>query len=218
MIEPEMAFCDLKRDIKLAEEFIKFITKYILDHCQDDMEFFNKWVDKTILERLNNIINADFEVLTYTEAVNILKASNHKFEFPVEWGIDLQSEHERYITEQHVKKPTFLINYPKTIKPFYMKVNDDEKTVGAMDLLVPGVGEIIGGSQREDNYDVLLSRMNEQNMDIEEYQWFLDLRKYGSTPHSGFGLGFERMLMYITGMENIRDVIPFPRTPKSINF
>jgi asparaginyl-tRNA synthetase len=218
MVEPEMAFCDLKGDYLLAEEFIKYITKHVLDNCQEDLEFFNQWIDKSLLERLNKLSTSSFEVMTYTEAVDILKNSNKKFEYPVDWGTDLQSEHERFLTEEIVKKPVFLINYPETIKPFYMRLNDDNKTVAAMDLLVPGVGEIIGGSQREERYDVLLQRIKDQGMDEASYQWYLDLRKYGSTPHAGFGLGLERMLMYVTGMENIRDVIPFPRTPKSIKY
>jgi asparaginyl-tRNA synthetase len=218
MVEPEMAFCDLKGDYELAEEFIKYIIKYVLDNCAVDMDFFNNWIQKGILEKLTKIIQSDFEVMEYTKAIDILEKSGHKFQYPVKWGLDLQSEHERYLAEDVVKKPMFLINYPKIIKPFYMRVNDDDKTVAAMDLLVPGVGEIIGGSQREERYDILLSRMQEQKMNTEEYSWYLDLRKYGSTKHAGFGLGLERMLMYITGMENIRDVIPFPRTPKSIKF
>ncbi|MCP4050262.1 MAG: asparagine--tRNA ligase [bacterium] len=218
MIEPEVAFNNLEDNYRLAEEFIKNIIHYVLEHCQTDMEFFNKWIDKNVLERLSKLSYSKFEVITYTEAISILQSSKHKFEFPVEWGNDLQSEHERYITEQVIKNPVFVIDYPKTIKPFYMRVNDDDKTVAAMDLLVPGTGEIIGGSQREERYDILLKRMKDQNLDIDTYQWYLDLRKFGSVPHSGFGLGLERLLMYITGMDNIRDVIPFPRTPKQIKF
>ena len=216
MIEPEMAFADLNDDMELAEEMIKYIIKYVRKHAPEEMNFFNKFIDKGISERLDNVVNSDFTRITYTEAVELLQNSSKDFEFPVEWGHDLQTEHERYLTEEVYKKPVFVTDYPKDIKAFYMKMNDDQKTVAAMDLLVPGVGEIIGGSQREDNLDVLLQRMKELNLNEEDYWWYLDLRKYGGTRHAGFGLGFERMIMYITGMSNIRDVISFPRTVNNL--
>jgi asparaginyl-tRNA synthetase len=212
MIEPEMAFCDLEGDMDVAEAMVKYIIQTVLDRCPAEMEFFNKFVDKGLLTRLDNVLNNEFKRLSYTEAIEILKNSGEKFEFPVEWGVDLQSEHERYITEKVFGKPVFLTDYPKEIKSFYMRQNDDGKTVAAADLLVPGVGEIVGGSQREERYDVLDARCKELGMDMSEYQWFLDLRKYGGVKHAGFGLGFERMVMYLTGMQNIRDVLPFPRT------
>jgi len=218
MIEPEMAFCNLNEMMQVIEEFIKFLFEYALNEADEEMEFFNKWIQKGKIENLEKIINANFGHITYTEAIEILKKSKQKFEFPVEWGIDLQSEHERYLTEKYFEKPIMVTDYPKKIKAFYMRLNDDEKTVGAVDCLVPGVGEIIGGSQREERYDVLLKMMEENNMNIEKYRWFLDARKYGTVPHSGFGLGFERILMYISGMDNIRDVIPFPRTPDNARF
>jgi len=218
MIEPEMAFCDLEGNMDLAEEMIKYVIKYVLDNAPEEMEFFNKFIDKGLLDRLNNIVNSDFERITYTEAVEILKNSGEDFQYPVEWGIDLQTEHERYITEKVYKKPVFVTNYPKDIKAFYMRLNDDNKTVAACDLLVPGVGEIIGGSQREERYDVLKARIEETGMTAEDYWWYLELRKYGGVVHSGYGLGFERIIMYITGMSNIRDVLPFPRTPKTAEF
>ncbi|ACL69571.1 asparagine--tRNA ligase [Halothermothrix orenii] len=218
MIEPEMAFCDLEEMMDIIEEFIKFLFKYALDECPEEMEFFNKWIDKGRIDILKKIIDAEFAHITYTEAIDILEKSGEDFEFPVKWGMDLQSEHERYLTEKHFKKPVMVTDYPKDIKAFYMRVNDDDKTVRAVDCLVPQVGEIIGGSQREERYDVLLKRMKELDMNIEKYQWFLDIRKYGTVPHSGFGLGFERLLMYISGMKNIRDVIPFPRTPGNAKF
>lgn len=218
MIEPEMAFADLERNMDVAEDMIKYLINYILDNAPEEMEFFNKRIDKGLIERLKHVANSDFDRVTYTKAVEILKESGKKFEYPVEWGIDLQTEHERYLTEQVYKKPIFVTDYPKEIKAFYMRVNEDGKTVAACDLLVPGVGEIIGGSQREERYDVLLDKMKEQGMQIEPYSWYLDLRKYGGVKHSGFGLGFERMLMYVTGMSNIRDVLPFPRTPKTAEF
>ena len=218
MIEPEMAFCDLEGDMDLAEEMIKYVIQYVLDNAPEEMEFFNKFIDKGLLDRLDNIVNSDFERITYTEAVEILKKSGEDFQYPVEWGIDLQTEHERYITEKVYKKPVFVTNYPKDIKAFYMRLNDDNKTVAACDLLVPGVGEIIGGSQREERYDILKARIEETGMTAEDYWWYLELRKYGGVVHSGFGLGFERIIMYMTGMSNIRDVLPFPRTPKTAEF
>ncbi len=213
MIEPEMAFCNLDGDMEIAADFLKFLFKYALDECADDMAFFGKWVDKTICDTLEHVINSDFERLTYTEAVKILEKTNQKFEFPVGWGLDLQSEHERYLTEKVLKRPVIVYDYPKKIKAFYMRVNDDGKTVAAMDVLVPKIGEIIGGSQREERLDVLKAHMKEKGMDPGTLEWYLDLRRYGSTPHSGFGLGFDRTLMYITGMANIRDVTPLPRVP-----
>jgi asparaginyl-tRNA synthetase len=215
MIEPEMAFCDLKGDIEMAEEFIKYITKYVLEHCYDDILFFDQRVEKGLIDRLKNLIDNKFEVLEYTEAIKILEKATKKFEFPVKWGIDLQSEHEKYLTEEVFKKPVFVCNYPKEIKAFYMKLNDDDKTVAAVDLLVPKIGEIIGGSQREDRYDVLVDKMKSSNINPDDMKWYLDLRLYGGCEHAGFGLGFERAIQYITGIENIKDVIPFPRTPKN---
>ncbi len=216
MIEPEMAFCDLEGDMDVAEAMVKYIIQTVLERCPAEMEFFNKFVDQGLLARLDNVLNNEFKRLSYTEAIEILKNSGEHFEFPVEWGVDLQSEHERYITEKVFGKPVFLTDYPKEIKSFYMRQNDDGKTVAAADLLVPGVGEIIGGSQREERYDVLDARCKELGMDMREYQWFLDLRKYGGVKHAGFGLGFERMVMYLTGMQNIRDVLPFPRTAANL--
>ena len=218
MIEPEICFADLKDDMDLAEEMIKYIFKYVLDNCPEEMEFFNQFVDKGLLDRLNNVINSDFVRISYTDSIKELEKHNDEFEYKVSWGVDLQTEHERYLCEKIFKKPVFVTDYPKDIKAFYMKLNDDGKTVAAADLLVPGIGEIIGASQREENYEKLLSRINELNMPIENYSWYLDLRKYGSCVHSGFGLGFERAIMYLTGMQNIRDVIPFPRTPKNCEF
>ena len=218
MIEPEMAFADLNKNMEVAEEMIKYLIKYLLDNAPEEMEFFNKRIDKGLIERLSHVVNSDFERVTYTKAIEILTKADKKFEYPVEWGIDLQTEHERYLTEEIYKKPIFVTDYPKDIKAFYMRVNEDNKTVAACDLLVPGVGEIIGGSQREERYDVLVDKMKELEMPIEPYSWYLDLRKYGGVKHSGFGLGFERMLMYVTGMSNIRDVLPFPRTPKTAEF
>ena len=216
MIEPEMAFCDLEGDMDVAEAMVKYIIQTVLDRCPAEMEFFNKFVDKGLLTRLDNVLNNEFKRLSYTEAIEILKNSGEPFEYPVEWGVDLQSEHERYITEKVFGKPVFLTDYPKDIKSFYMRQNDDGKTVAAADLLVPGIGEIVGGSQREERYDVLDARCKELGMDMSEYQWFLDLRKYGGVKHAGFGLGFERMVMYLTGMQNIRDVLPFPRTAANL--
>ncbi len=218
MIEPEFAFCDLEGNMDWGEKMIKYIINYVLENAPEEMEFFNKFVDKGLLDRLHNVVDNDFERITYTEAVEILKKADREFEYPVEWGIDLQSEHERYITEEVYKKPVFVTNYPKDIKAFYMRLNDDNETVAACDLLVPGVGEIIGGSQREERLDVLERRMEEFGLDKEPYWWYLELRKYGGVVHSGYGLGFERIIMYITGMSNIRDVLPFPRTPKQADF
>lgn len=212
MIEPEMAFADLFDDMNIAEEMIKYIITYVREHAPEEMAFFNEFVDKGLLERLDNVVSNNFERITYTEAVELLTKNNDAFEYPVTWGTDLQTEHERYLTEVIFKKPVFVTNYPKDIKAFYMKLNDDQKTVAAMDLLVPGVGEIIGGSQREDDYEKLTKRMAEMGLHEDDYWWYLDLRKYGGTRHAGFGLGFERMIMYITGMSNIRDVVSFPRT------
>ena len=212
MIEPEIAFADLNDDMELAESMLKYIINYCLENAPEEMEFFNQFVDKGLLKRLNNVVSNDFGRVTYTEAVEILKQHNDKFEYPVEWGCDLQTEHERFLTETIYKKPVFVTDYPKEIKAFYMKLNDDNKTVAAMDLLVPGVGEIIGGSQREENYDVLVQKMRDCGLNEEDYGFYLDLRRYGTNKHAGFGLGFERAVMYITGMQNIRDVLPFPRT------
>ncbi len=212
MIEPEIAFADLKDNMILAENMIKYVISYVLEHAPEEMNFFNSFVDKGLLERLNNVLNSEFGSVTYTEAIKILEKNNDNFDYKVSWGCDLQTEHERYLTEQIYKKPVFVTDYPKDIKAFYMKLNEDNKTVAAMDLLVPGIGEIIGGSQREDDYDKLIKRMEELKLNPEDYDFYLDLRKYGSTRHAGFGLGFERCVMYLTGMSNIRDVIPFPRT------
>ncbi|WP_455540149.1 asparagine--tRNA ligase [Terrisporobacter sp.] len=218
MIEPEIAFADLEDNMELAEDMVKYIINYVLEHCPEEMEFFNAFVDKGLLERLNHIVSSDFVRITYTKAVELLLESGVKFEYPVEWGIDLQTEHERYITEKIFNAPVFVTDYPKDIKAFYMRLNEDGKTVRAMDLLVPGVGEIIGGSQREEREDVLLERIEEFGLNKEDYWWYLELRKFGTATHSGFGLGFERMIMYLTGVSNIRDVIPFPRTPKNCEF
>ena len=218
MIEPEMAFCDLRGDMEVAVDFLKYLFRWALEKCASDMTFFNQWVDKELIERLEHVVNSDFERLPYTEAIKILEKSGEKFEFPVSWGLDMQSEHERYLTEKVFKKPVIVFDYPKKIKAFYMRVNDDGNTVGAMDVLVPKIGEIIGGSQREERYDVLLAHMKEKGMNTALYDWYLDLRRYGTTPHSGFGLGFDRTLMYITGMANIRDVSPFPRVPRWAKF
>jgi asparaginyl-tRNA synthetase len=212
MIEPEIAFADLEDDMMLAESMIKYIISYVLENAPEEINFFNQFVDKGLLERLNHVLNSDFGHITYTEAIKILEEHNDEFDYKVSWGCDLQTEHERYLTEKVFEKPVFVTDYPKEIKAFYMKLNDDGKTVAAMDCLVPGIGEIIGGSQREDNYDTLAARMEECNLNPEDYGFYLDLRKYGSTRHAGFGLGFERCVMYLTGMSNIRDVIPFPRT------
>ncbi len=218
MVEPEICFADLSDDMNLAEEMIKYIFQYVLDTCPEEMEFFNKFIDTGLLERLHHVIVSDFVRISYTDAIKELEKHNNEFEYKVSWGVDLQTEHERYLCENIFKKPVFVTDYPKDIKAFYMKQNPDGKTVAATDLLVPGIGEIIGGSQREEDYDKLLNRMKELNMPLEEYSWYLDLRKYGSCHHAGFGLGFERAIMYLTGMQNIRDVIPFPRTPKNCEF
>ena len=212
MVEPEIAFADLDDNMILAEAMLKHIINYVLENAPEEMNFFNSFVDKGLLDRLHNVVSSEFARVTYTEAIEILEKNNDKFDFKVSWGVDLQTEHERYLTEEVFKRPVFVTDYPKDIKAFYMKMNDDNKTVAAVDCLVPGIGELIGGSQREDDYDKLLKRMQEMNLDPEEYQFYLDLRKYGSTRHAGFGLGFERCVMYLTGMSNIRDVIPFPRT------
>ena len=215
MIEPEMAFADLSDDMILAESMLKYIINYVLENAPEEMDFFNRFVDKGLIERLRHVAQSDFAHVTYTEAIEILEKHNDEFEYKVSWGCDLQTEHERYLTEKEFKRPVFVTDYPKEIKAFYMKMNDDNKTVAAMDCLVPGIGEIIGGSQREDDYDKLAARMDELNLNKEDYDFYLDLRKYGTTRHAGFGLGFERCVMYLTGMGNIRDVIPFPRTVKN---
>ena len=218
MIEPEMAFCDLAGDMDTAEAMIKFIINTVMEKCPDEMAFFNSFVDQGLMERLNHVASADFGRVSYTEAVELLKQNNDKFDYKVEWGVDLQTEHERYLTEQIFKKPVFVTDYPKDIKAFYMRLNDDGKTVAATDCLVPGIGEIIGGSQREERLDVLESRIRELGMDPEDYWWYLDLRRYGGCKHAGFGLGFERMVMYLTGVGNIRDVLPHPRTVGNAEF
>ena len=218
MIEPEMAFCDLNGNMDLAEQLLKRVFSDVLEKCPEDMEFFNKRIDKTAIETLEHIVATEFIRLPYTEAVEILEKSGEKFEFPIRWGTDLQAEHERYLTEKHFNSPVILCDYPRTIKPFYMRVNDDGRTVRAMDVLVPKVGEIIGGSQREERLDVLEQRMKEQDLDPEQYWWYLDLRRFGTVPHAGFGLGLERVVQFATGMANIRDVIPFPRTPGTAEF
>ncbi|WP_099208434.1 asparagine--tRNA ligase [Urinicoccus timonensis] len=212
MIEPEMAFADLDVNMDVAEAMVKYIISYVLDHAPDEMAFFNEFVDKGLLDRLHNVVDNDFERISYTEAVDLLKKSGQKFDYPVEWGIDLQTEHERYLTEKIFKRPVFVTDYPKEIKAFYMRENDDKKTVAAMDLLVPGVGEIIGGSQREERYDILKKKIEDNGLNMKDYEWYLDLRKYGTAVHSGYGLGFERAVMYVTGVSNIRDVTAFPRT------
>lgn len=218
MIEPEMAFADLNDDMQLGQEFVQYLVRFTLEECSEDLELFAKFVDKELMHTLENIVNNDFVRLPYTEAINILQQSNNKFEYDVAWGKDLQSEHERFLTEQHFKQPVIVYDYPKDIKAFYMRMNDDEKTVAAMDILVPAIGEIIGGSQREERYDVLKRRINELGFDEADYWWYLDTRKYGTVPHAGFGLGFERLLMLVSGISNIRDVIPFPRTPRNLEF
>ncbi|MGN1298887.1 MAG: asparagine--tRNA ligase [Candidatus Scatovivens sp.] len=218
MIEPEICFADLNDDMNLAEDMLKYVISYVLENCPEEMNFFNSFIEPGLLDKLNNIVNSDFGRISYTDAVKELEKHNDKFEFPVSWGVDLQTEHERFLSEQIFKKPVFVTDYPSEIKAFYMKQNPDGKTVAASDLLAPGIGEIIGGSQREDNLEILKSKMKTLNLNEKDYWWYLDLRKYGSVPHSGFGLGFERLMMYITGMGNIRDVIPFPRTPKNCEF
>ena len=216
MIEPEIAFADLNDDMRLAEDMLKFVIRYVLDNAPEEMAFFNNFIDKGLIDRLNNILDNEFGHVTYTEAIELLKNSGKKFDYPVEWGVDLQTEHERYITEEIFKKPVFVTDYPKEIKAFYMRLNDDGKTVAAMDCLVPGIGEIIGGSQREERMDVLTARMKEMGLDEGDYEHYLDLRRYGGTKHAGFGLGFERAVMYLTGMGNIRDVLPYPRTVNNL--
>lgn len=218
MVEPEVAFCDLQGDMDLAEAFLKHVFKSVLEQCPEDFDFFNLRIDKSVLETADTIINSEFERITYTEAVNQLEKASRKFEFPVEWGLDLQSEHERYLSEELFKKPVIVTDYPKQIKAFYMRMNDDDKTVAAMDVLVPKIGEIIGGSQREERLDLLEQRIVAQGLPLEDYWWYLDLRRYGTVPHAGFGLGFERLVQFMTGMANIRDVIPFPRTPLNAEF
>jgi asparaginyl-tRNA synthetase len=218
MVEPEMAFCDLDGNVELATDFLKYLFAYVLTHCQEDMEFFRRFIDPTVIETLEKLVSQDFKRMTYTEAVELLTQSKETFEFPVGWGSDIQAEHERYLCEKIIEGPIVLTDYPRAIKPFYMKVNKDGKTVGAMDVLVPKIGEIIGGSQREDDYQMLLERMKETNISPGGYWWYLELRRFGSAPHSGFGLGFERLVQFVTGMANIRDVIPFPRTPGNVAF
>lgn len=218
MIEPEIAFAELKDDMRLAEDMIKYLISYVMENAPEEMEFFNSFIDNTLFDRLNNVVNSDFGHITYTEAIELLKKEKDQFEYPVDWGADLQTEHERFLTEKIFKRPVFVTDYPKEIKAFYMRMNDDNRTVAAMDLLVPGVGEIIGGSQREERLDCIEKRIEELGMEKEDYWWYLELRKYGGTKHAGFGLGFERAIMYLTGITNIRDVIPFPRTPKTADF
>ncbi|MDQ2770286.1 MAG: asparagine--tRNA ligase, partial [Bacteroidota bacterium] len=218
MIEPEVAFNELEENMDLAEDFLQSLVKYALEHCADDLAFLNEQYDKELLARLHSVADNAFQRLTYTEAVEILKSARQKFEFPVDWGTDLQSEHERYLVEKHFKKPVILTNYPKEIKAFYMKLNDDGRTVRAMDVLFPGIGEIIGGSQREEDYTKLTTRMAEMHLPAHELEWYLDTRRFGTAPHAGFGLGFERLVLFVTGMSNIRDVIPFPRYPRSAEF
>lgn len=218
MIEPEMAFADINDDQDLAEAYIKYVLSYVMEHCHEDMEFFEKFISKGLIERLRHVIETPFERVSYTYAVRILERADKKFEFPVQWGIDLQSEHERFLAEEFFMKPVILTDYPKRIKAFYMRLNDDDKTVAAMDVIVPKIGEIVGGSQREERLDFLEARLKEEQLPPEEYQWYLDLRKYGSVPHAGFGVGFERLIQFATGLENIRDVIPFPRYPGKAEF
>ena len=218
MIEPEMAFYEIEENMDLAEEFIKYCVKYALDNCMDDLRFLNDMFDKELIERLQGVINTEFKRITYTEGIDILLKSGKNFEYPVSWGVDLQSEHERYLVEEYFKRPVIVTDYPKDIKAFYMKQNDDGKTVRGMDVLFPKIGEIIGGSQREEDLDKLNRRIAELGMDTRNLEWYIDTRRFGTAPHSGFGLGFERLLLFVTGMANIRDVIPFPRTPKNADF
>ena len=218
MIEPEIAFADLTDNMQLAENLLKYAFRYVLENAEVEMDFFDKFIMPWVKARLETLVNASFGRVTYTEAIELLKKSGQKFDYQPEWGIDLQTEHERYLSEKVFNGPVFVTDYPKDIKAFYMKLNDDGKTVRAMDLLVPGVGELIGGSQREDDFEKLKKRMQEMQLDTQTYSWFLDLRKYGTVPHAGFGVGFERLVMYVSGMENIRDVIPFPRAPKTCEF
>ncbi len=218
MIEPECAFCDLDGDASLAEDFLRYLTRYVLDHCAEDLAFFEQWVEKGLLDALRVVADSPFERISYTEAIAILEKSNKDFDYPVRWGMDIQTEHERYLAETTFRKPVIVTDYPKEIKAFYMRCNEDGKTVRAMDILAPRIGEIIGGSQREERHDVLLQRIRESGLDEKNYWWYLDLRRFGSAPHAGFGLGFERMMMFVTGIKNIRDVIPFPRTPQNADF
>jgi asparaginyl-tRNA synthetase len=218
MIEPEMAFCDLNGNMDLAEEIVKYLIRYTRENCAEELELFAKFVDKELLARLDFVLDRPFQRITYSNAVDLLSKSGEKFEFPIAYGLNLQSEHERWLTEKHFKCPVTVFNYPKEIKPFYMRLNDDDRTVTAMDVLVPGIGEIVGGSQREERLAVLEANMRRHHLNPADYKWYLDLRRYGTVPHSGFGLGFERMLMFITGVSNIRDVIPFARTPGSAEF
>ena len=218
MIEPEMAFADIYDDMDLAEDMVRYCVKHVMEHCAEDLELFNKYVEPGLLEKLNTIVDKGFARITYSEAIDIMQKSGHNFEYKPEFGIDMQTEHERYLAEVHFKRPVIVRDYPKEIKAFYMRLNDDGRTVAAMDVLVPGIGELIGGSQREERYDVLVQKIRDMGMHEDDYGWYLDSRKYGSVPHAGFGLGFERMMMLVTGIGNIRDVIPFPRTPKSVNF
>jgi len=218
MIEPEIAFAGLEEDMALAEEMIKYLINYCMENLPEELAFFNSFIDSTLADRLHNVVNSEFGHITYTDAIKVLEKENGSFDYPVKWGSDLQTEHERYLTEKVFGRPVFVTDYPKDIKAFYMRLNDDGKTVAAVDLLVPGVGEIIGGSQREERFDLLAGRMDELGLSQEDYKWYLDLRRYGGTKHAGFGLGFERAIMYLSGMQNIRDVIPFPRTPKTAEF
>lgn len=218
MVEPEMAFCDLMGDADVAAAFLRYLFAYVLEHCAEDMGFFSKYIDKSVVQNLENLATQEFETLTYSEGVDVLLKSKERFDFPVKWGMDLQSEHERYLCEKVFQRPVILVDYPKNIKAFYMKLNQDGKTVRAMDVLVPRIGEVIGGSQREDDHDILLERIKETGLDPDAYWWYLELRKFGSIPHAGFGLGFERLVQFVTGLTNIRDVIPFPRTPGNISF
>ena len=218
MIEPEIAFADLEDDMQLAEEMVRYLISFLREDCREDFELFARFVDKSLIEKLDRVVENEFIRLPYGEAIEILRSSGNKFEFQPEWGADLQSEHERYLTEEHFKKPVFVYDWPRDIKAFYMRQNADNQTVAAMDLLIPGVGELIGGSQREERLDVLTARIEELGLDPKDYWWYLDTRRFGSAPHAGFGLGFERFLMFVTGVSNIRDVIPFPRTPKHLEF
>jgi asparaginyl-tRNA synthetase len=218
MVEPEMAFCDLLGDMEIAEQFLKYIFRYVMDHCQEDLAFFQERIDNSVMATAENIINNEFARVTYTEAVALLEKTNRKFEYPVSWGLDLQSEHERYLAEELFKKPVIVTNYPTEIKAFYMRLDEGGKTVSAMDILAPKIGEIIGGSQREERLDVLMERIRDSGLDPAAYWWYTDLRRYGTVPHAGFGLGFERLVQFMTGMTNIRDVIPFPRSPLNVEF
>jgi asparaginyl-tRNA synthetase len=218
MIEPEMAFCDIRGNMDLAEEFLKYIFSYTIANCPEDIEFFDKWIDRSVIETIRNVTESDFERISYTDAIERLEKADESFEYPVHWGVDLQSEHERYLTEKVYKKPVIIIDYPKEIKAFYMKLGEDGKTVRAMDILVPRLGEIVGGSERESDHDILVERIREMDLNPEEYWWYLEIRRFGTVPHSGFGLGFERLIQFVTGMKNIRDVIPFPRSYREIEF